>query len=234
MLCHKADSLLLRYNILKYKLSLYVVCVQDIFVKSTLRSNSAHKASLPWSQVSFPIISPGTDVHLHYSYLAAYEIANVVTTTCTSSVPCIHRMWHGEFFWSPPELIGVVFAYTFFCVIEKVVLCRQLTKPKVVSLTRPALLKHFKGTANHAGHIWSQQALVPSISVPSLQDWSWISLRGEWRLSCTPLSEITKLRVELVSYARKKGCAQKSDNRERQSQTLFSITSNRLHEVSSH
>ena len=108
-------------------------------------------------------------------------------------------MWQGEYFRSPPEIIGVVFAYTFFYAIEKVVLYRQLTKPKVVSLTRPALLKHFKGTANHAGHIWSQQALVPSIKVPSLQDWSWISLRGEWRLSCTPLSEITKLRVELVS-----------------------------------
>ena len=130
-------------------------------------------------------------------------------------------MWQGEYFRSPPEIIGVVFAYTFFYAIEKVVLYRQLTKPKVVSLTRPALLKHFKGTANHAGHIWSQQALVPSISVPSLQDWGWISLRGEWRLSCTPLSEITKLSVELVKYARKKGCAQKSDNRERQSPTLF-------------
>ena len=93
--------------------------------------------------------------------------------------------------------------------IEKVVLYRQLTKPKVVSLTRPALLKHFKGTANHAGHIWSQQALVPSILVPSLQDWGWISLRGEWRLSCTPLSKITKLRVELVKYARKKGYARR-------------------------
>ena len=81
---------------------------------------------------------------------------------------------------------------------------------EVVSLTQPALLKHFKGTADHAGHIWSQQALVPSISVPCLQDWGWISLRGEWR-SCTPLSEITKLRVELVNYARKKGCAEKSE-----------------------
>ena len=131
------------------------------------------------------------------------------------------KVWQGEYFRSPPEIIGVVFAYTFFYTIEKVVLCRQLTKPKVVSLTRPALLKHFKGTANHAGHIWSQQALVPSIWVPSLQDWGWISLRGEWRLSCTPLSEITKLRVELVKYARKKGCAQKSDNRERQCPTLF-------------
>ena len=42
------------------------------------------------------------------------------------------------------------------------------------------------------------------------------------------------LRVELVKYARKKGYAQKSDNRERRSPTLFSITSTRLHEVSSH
>ena len=112
-------------------------------------------------------------------------------------------MWQGEYFRSPPEIIGVAFAYTFFYAIEKVVLYCQLTKPKVVSLTRrPALLKHFKGTANHAGLIWSQQALVPSISVPSLQDWGWISLRGEWRLSCTPLSVITKLRVELIKYAR--------------------------------
>ena len=144
-------------------------------------------------------------------------------------------MWQREYFLLPPEIIGVAFAYTFFYAIEKVVFYRQLTKPKVVSLTRPALLKHFKGTPNHAGHIWSQQALVPSISVPSLQDWGWISLRGEGRLSCTPLSEITKLRVELVKYDRKKGYAQKSDNRERQPQTFFfSITSTRLHEVSSH
>ena len=42
------------------------------------------------------------------------------------------------------------------------------------------------------------------------------------------------LRVELVKYARKNCYAKKSDNRERQSQTLFSITSTRLHEVSSH
>ena len=130
-------------------------------------------------------------------------------------------MWQGVYFRSPPKIIGVVFSYTFLYAIEKVVLFCQLTKPKVVSLTRPALLKHLKGTANHASHIWSQQALVPSISVPSLQDWGWISLREEWRLSCTPLSEITKLRVELVRYALKKGYAQKSDNRERQSSTLF-------------
>ena len=67
----------------------------------------------------------------------------------------------------------------------------------VVSLTWPELLKHVKGTANLAGYIWSQ-AVVPSISVPSVQDWGWISLSGEWRLSCIQLSEITKFRVELV------------------------------------
>ena len=145
--------------------------VSSTFSLSPLSILTTREASLPWSQVSFLIIYLGTDVHLRY--LVAYEIANVVTKkgcTCTSSVPCIHRMWKGEYFWSPPEIIGVVFAYTFFYTIEKVVLCRQLTKPKVVSLTRPALLKHFKGTANHASHIWSQQALVPSLSVPSLQD----------------------------------------------------------------
>ena len=144
--------------------------VSTTFSLSPLSILTTREASLPWSQVSFLIIYLGTDVHLRY--LAAYEIANVGIKkgcTCTSSVPCIHSMWNGEYFWSPPEIIGVVFAYTFFYTIEKVVLCRQLTKPKVVSLTRPALLKHFKGTANHAGHIWSQQALVPSISVPSPQ-----------------------------------------------------------------
>ena len=38
----------------------------------------------------------------------------------------------------------------------------------------------------------------------------------------------------MVKNAGKKGCAQKSDNREGQSQTLFSIKSTRLHEVPSH
>ena len=107
----------------------------------------------------------------------------------------------------------MVFADTFFYTIEKVVLYLQLTNPKVVSLTWPALLKHFKAY--------------------SLQDWGWISLSREWRLSCAPLLEV-KLSVELLKYPRKKGCAQKSDNRERQSYTLFSITSTRVHEVSSH
>ena len=204
------------------------------FSLSPLSVLTNHEASLPWSQVSLPTIYLATDVHLHY--LEAYENANVVTKKAALAIPPFHAFTGCDTVntFVTPEIIGVVFTYTLFYTIEKVVLCRQLTKPKVVSLSRPALLKHFKGAANHAGHMWIQQALVPSISVPSLQDWVWISLRGEWRLSCTPLSEITKLSVELVKYARKKGCSQKSDSCERQSQNLFSITSTRLHEVSSH
>ena len=76
-----------------------------------------------------------------------------------------------------PEIIRVVFAYTFFYTIEKVVLYLQLTNPKVVSLTWPAFLKHFKAY--------------------SLQDWGSIFLSREWRLSCAPLLEV-KLSVKLV------------------------------------
>ena len=53
MLHHKADPFLLRYNILKYKLSLSIslmllVSKTLVFVKSTLRSQiSTHEASLP-------------------------------------------------------------------------------------------------------------------------------------------------------------------------------------------
>ena len=143
------------------------------FSLSPLSVLTNHEASLPWSQVSLPIIYLGTDVHLHY--LEAYEIANVVTKKAALVIPPFHgSIGCDTGSWllvtSRIGIIGIVFTYTFFYTIEKVVLCRQLTKPKVVSLTRPALLKHFKGTANHASHIWSQQALVPSLSVPSLQD----------------------------------------------------------------
>ena len=139
---------------------------------SPLSVLTTHEASLPWSQVSFLIIYLGTNVHVRYP--AAYEIANVFPKKAALSLPPFHAFTGCD----------KVFAYTFFYTIEKVVLYRQLKKPKVVSFTRPSLFKHFKGTANHTGHIWSQQALIPSISVPSLQDWGWISLRGEWRLSC--------------------------------------------------
>ena len=53
MLHHKADPFLLRYNILKYTLSLSIslmllVSKTLVFVKSTLRAQiTAHEASLP-------------------------------------------------------------------------------------------------------------------------------------------------------------------------------------------
>ena len=80
MLYRKTDSLLLRYNISQ---CLNVVCVQDIFVESTLRSNYLS------SQVSFPIIHLGTDVHL--PYLAAYEISNVFTKSAALALPPFHE-----------------------------------------------------------------------------------------------------------------------------------------------
>ena len=46
----------------------------------------------------------------------------------------------------------------FFYMIEKIALFLQLMKPKVVSLTQPALLKLFNGMANHAGHIYMESA----------------------------------------------------------------------------
>ena len=196
--------------------------VSETFSLSPLPVLTTHEASLPWSKVSFPTIYLGNQVHLatlQPTRLLTYLLRRLHLHFLRSMR--LQDVTRGEYFWSPPEIIAVVFAYTIFYTIEKLVLDRQLTRPKVVSLTRPALLKHFNGTVNHAGHIWSQQALVPSISVPSLQYLDWISLSGEWRLSCTPMPEITRLMVELVKYARKKGCTQKSDNRERQSQTLF-------------
>ena len=159
MLYHKADSLLW---------ILYVVCVQDISL-SPPSILTTHEASLPCSQLaslSYILVLMYIDATLQPTRLLTYLLKRLHLHFLRS----MHsQVWQGEYFRSPPEIIGVVFAYTFFYAKEKVVLYRQLTKPKVVSLTRPALLKHFKGTANHAGHIWSQQALVPSISVPSPQ-----------------------------------------------------------------
>ena len=142
-------------------------------------------------------------------------------------------MLQGEYFWSPPEIIGVVFAYTFFYTIEKVVLYRQLTKPKVVSLTRPALLKHSRArrtmlaTYEVSGH-WYQASrfLVCKIGLN-------ISKRRVATLLHTTVKNY-KVEGGTSQVRLKRGYAQKSDNREKQSQTLFSISSTRLHEVSSH
>ena len=145
--------------------------VSKTFSLSAIPILTTHEASLPWSQVSFLItwyilVLMYIDATLQPTRLLTYLLKRLHLHFLRS----MHsQVWQGEYFRSPPEIIGVVFAYTFFHAIEKGVLYRELTKPKVVSLTRPALLKHFKGTANHAGHIWSQQALVPSISVPSPQ-----------------------------------------------------------------
>ena len=141
--------------------------VSKTFSLSPLSVLTTHEASLPWSQVSFPIIYLRTNVHL-----ATYEVANVFTKKGALALTPFHAFTGCDEVNTSDHLqnwiMGVVFAYTFFYTIEKGVLYRQLKKPKLVSLTRPALLKHFKGTANHAGYIWSQQALVPSIWVPSL------------------------------------------------------------------
>ena len=67
--------------------------VSKTFSLSPLSILTTHEASLPWSQVSVPIIYLGIYVHLRY--LAATEIANVVTKKAALihfSVPCIHRM----------------------------------------------------------------------------------------------------------------------------------------------
>ena len=71
--------------------------------------------------------------------------------------------------------------------------------------TRDALLQHVKRTAYQAGHIWGQ-ALVPSPTLPSPQDWGWVSDGGEWRPFWMTLQEITKSCQQLVKCGCKKGC----------------------------
>ena len=152
-----------------------MLIVSKTFSLSLLSVLTTYEASLLWSQVSFPINS--------YILVLMYIYA---TLQPTRLLAYLLKMLHLHFLRSMHSqdvtrwILLVTsrnnrsffffFAYKSFYTIEKVVLYRQLTKPKVVSLIRPALLKLFKSTANHAGHIWSQQALVPSISVPSVQD----------------------------------------------------------------
>ena len=62
--------------------------VSKTFSLSLLSVLTAHGASLPWSQVSSPIIYLGTNVHLRY--LAAYEIANVITKKAALALPPFH------------------------------------------------------------------------------------------------------------------------------------------------
>ena len=62
--------------------------VSKTFSLSPLSFLTTHAASLPWSQVSFPIIYLGTNVHLRY--LAAYEIENVITKKAALALPPFH------------------------------------------------------------------------------------------------------------------------------------------------
>ena len=65
-----------------------MLIVSKTFSLSLLSVLTTYEASLLWSQVSFPIIYLGTDVHLRY--LAAYEIANVVTKKAALALPPFH------------------------------------------------------------------------------------------------------------------------------------------------
>ena len=126
--------------------------VSKTFSLSLLSVLTTYEASLLWSQVSFPIIYLGTDEHLRY--LAAYEIAYLLKMLHLHFLRSMHQ--------DVTRWILLVTSRNnrsfFFCLQvllydRKRVLYRHLTKPKVVSLIRPELLKLFKGTANHAGHI---------------------------------------------------------------------------------
>ena len=144
MLYHKEDSLLLRCNILKYKLSLYVVCVQHIFVESTLRSNYS------WSQVSFPTLHPTglltyslKMLHFHFLHsMYSHDVTRWILLVTSRNNRSIFLYLHVLLY----DRKNSSFPST------------QLTKPKVVSLTQPALRKPFNGMANHAGHIYMESA----------------------------------------------------------------------------
>ena len=117
-----------------------------------------------------------------------------------------------------PEIIGVVYAYTFFYTMKNSSSLGSTDQAKSSFFDLAHITKTFQGHGKPCWpHMESAGTGTKHLGSQSARSLGWISLRGEWRLSCTPLSEITKLSVELVKYARKKGCTQKSDNRERQS-----------------
>ena len=65
-----------------------MLIVSKTFSLSLLSVLTTYEASLLSSQVSFPIIYLGTDVHLRY--LAAYEIASVFTKNAALALPPFH------------------------------------------------------------------------------------------------------------------------------------------------
>ena len=91
ILHHKADPLLLRYNILKYKLSLSIslmllVSKTLVFVKSTLRSQITTHELLTTNYSSFSTMKPS---YLSYP-TSSYWGANVFTKKAALGLPPFH------------------------------------------------------------------------------------------------------------------------------------------------
>ena len=70
---------------------------------------------------SFLVLYLGADVHLRYQ--AAYEIAHVFTKKAALALPSFHEFIGCDKVKTSghlsPEIIGMVFAYTFFYTIKK-------------------------------------------------------------------------------------------------------------------
>ena len=61
---------------------------------------------------------------------------------------------------------------------RKEMFARKGRKFNAIPPTRDAVVQHVKRTAFQAGHIWGQ-SLLPSPSIPSPQEWGWISYTDE-------------------------------------------------------
>ena len=71
--------------------------------------------------------------------------------------------------------------------------------------TKGALPEHCKRAAYQEGYIWGQ-ALTPSPTLPSPQDWGWTLEGGLWRPFWTTLSDVLGSCQQLVLCGCKKGC----------------------------
>lgn len=71
--------------------------------------------------------------------------------------------------------------------------------------TRAALLEHYKHAALQASYIWGQ-ALTPSPTLTSPQDWDWTLDGSLWRPFWTTLPDVMGSCQELVRCGCKKGC----------------------------
>ena len=90
---------------------------------------------------------------------------------------------------------------------RKEMFTRKGRKFNAIPPTRDAVVQHVKRTAFQAGHIWGQSR-VPSPSIPSPQEWGWISDTDEWKplTLWATLPEIAKACQELVKRGCRKGC----------------------------